>query len=152
MELQWNGDTVQFNVLIANIKKAVVDSTRIEQLLRREWWLHHGHEYSAMYGDDGEMQCQACPADFLRQPLDELEKIVFDARLKNAVKLSSRYLGMDKVIVSAYKADDGKEVPEHIIDVPTAEEILDQGKMNIANTTEAIRRRVTMRLNGGSTA
>ena len=38
---------------------------------RCELWLNHGHD--ALYGDDGEMQCSACPADFKRQPLGELE-------------------------------------------------------------------------------
>jgi hypothetical protein len=58
---------------------------------------------------------------------------------------------MDKVIVSEYKDGEGKDVPEHIIDVPTAEEILVQGALNIANTTEAIRHRVTSHGNGGKT-
>jgi hypothetical protein len=64
-----------------------VDNVEIEMALRREWWLHHGHEYSAMYGDDGEMQCQACPADFKRQPLDELRDIVFEARMKHGAEV-----------------------------------------------------------------
>lgn len=56
----------------------------IEADLRREWWSNHGHDYSALYGDDGEMQCSACPADFKRQPLVELRQSVFVARLKQA--------------------------------------------------------------------
>ena len=55
---------------------------------------------------------------------------------------------MDKVIVSAYETDDGKEVDEHIIEVPTPEEILEQGRLNIANTAESIRRKVLMQQNG----
>lgn len=53
---------------------------QVEQALRREWWLNHGHDYSAMYGDDGEMQCNACAVDFKRAPLDELRQVVFVAR------------------------------------------------------------------------
>lgn len=53
----------------------------VEIKLRREWWLNHGHDYSAMYGDDGEMQCAACPADFKREPLDELQARVFAQRI-----------------------------------------------------------------------
>jgi hypothetical protein len=56
---------------------------------------------------------------------------------------------MNKVIVSAYDAGDGTEVDEHIIEVPTAEEILEQGKLNIANTAEAIRHRALIQGNGG---
>ena len=47
-------------------------------MLRLEWWLNHGH--TGLYGDDGEMQCPICPADFKRQPLGELEALVSFAR------------------------------------------------------------------------
>lgn len=56
----------------------------VEKELRREWWLNHGHDYHALYGDDGEMACNRCPADFLRQPLDELRPLVVMARLGRA--------------------------------------------------------------------
>jgi hypothetical protein len=48
----------------------------VERELRREWWLNHGHYWPALYGDDGEMQCHECPADFKRMPLDALRKHV----------------------------------------------------------------------------
>ena len=70
----------------------------------------------------------------------------------NVLSASIRKVVVDKVIVSAYQDQDGKEVTEHIIDVPTAEEILAQGTLNIANTTEAIRHRVTSHGNGGKAA
>jgi hypothetical protein len=56
----------------------------IEAMLRQEWWLHHGCPFHALYGDDGEMQCAACGADFKRQPLDELREHVFFIRVKNS--------------------------------------------------------------------
>ncbi len=55
---------------------------------------------------------------------------------------------MDKVIVSAYESDDGKEVEEHIIDVPTPLEIITQTQLNIANTAQSIRRKVLIQQNG----
>ncbi len=51
-----------------------------EQDLRREWWSNHGHDFHALYGDDGELQCAACPADFKRQPITELRLLVLKAR------------------------------------------------------------------------
>jgi len=55
---------------------------------------------------------------------------------------------VDKVIVSAYEDQDGKEVDEHIIEVPTPEDIIAQTQLNIANTAESIRRKVVAKLNG----
>lgn len=57
---------------------------------------------------------------------------------------------MNRVIVDTYEDQDGKEVPEHLVNVPDAIEILKQSKLNIQNTTEAIRRRVLIRQNGHS--
>jgi hypothetical protein len=56
---------------------------------------------------------------------------------------------MNKVIVSTYDAGDGTEVEEHIIEVPTAEEILAQNALNMLNTSEAIRHRAVIQGNGG---
>lgn len=58
----------------------------IEKALRREWWLNHGHDFHSLYGDDGEMQCSACPCDFKRTPIDELESKVMAVRYKTAIE------------------------------------------------------------------
>ena len=42
-------------------------------LMRKLLWLRHGHPVSALYGDDGEMQCAACCLDFKRQEPAEIE-------------------------------------------------------------------------------
>lgn len=55
-----------------------VSLAEVDRMLRLEWWLNHGHR--GLYGDDGEMQCSMCPADFKRQPLSELEPLVCAAR------------------------------------------------------------------------
>lgn len=52
-----------------------------EMLLRHEWWLNHGCPISALYGDDGEMQCGRCLVDFGREALDKLHKHVHERRL-----------------------------------------------------------------------
>jgi len=48
----------------------------VEALLRERWWLTHGCPVSMLYGDDGEMQCSTCGADFKRWPLDQLSPLV----------------------------------------------------------------------------
>jgi len=53
----------------------------LEGELRRELWLNHGHGYEAMYGDDEEMACNACPADFKREPIVQLLARVYAVRL-----------------------------------------------------------------------
>lgn len=45
-----------------------------EMTLRRLLWLRHGCRFSALYGDDGEMQCHACALDFKRDPIDRIKK------------------------------------------------------------------------------
>lgn len=44
--------------------------------LRERWWLSHGCGIVALYGDDGEMQCNACMGDFKRDTVAELERKV----------------------------------------------------------------------------
>ena len=43
----------------------------LDRELRHTWWLNHGH-FGALYGDDGEMQCSICPADYKRDRLEDL--------------------------------------------------------------------------------
>lgn len=92
---EWK-DTAEVAVIAANELTAERDAARqqvheleiAEQDLRREWWGNHGHAYQALYGDDGEMQCGACPADFKRDSLGKLRKAVFEARLARAAAVA----------------------------------------------------------------
>jgi len=43
-----------------------------EWALRQMLWLRHGCGFTALYGDDGEMQCHNCGIDFLRATVDEI--------------------------------------------------------------------------------
>ena len=45
-----------------------------EKLVRERLWINHGCPFHALYGDDGEMQCNAesCRLDFKREPLPSL--------------------------------------------------------------------------------
>lgn len=52
-----------------------------QQLLRHEWWINHGCDgVRALYGDDGEMQCNACVTDFKRMGFEALQQKVQDTR------------------------------------------------------------------------
>jgi hypothetical protein len=61
----------------------ITNAAATELELRREWWLNHRCPISALYGDDGEMQCnaQGCMKDFKREPLDLLMTHVRNRRL-----------------------------------------------------------------------
>lgn len=55
----------------------------IEMRLRQEWWTGHGCPFAALYGDDGEMQCNAatCRKDFKRDSIESLRQHVEARRL-----------------------------------------------------------------------
>lgn len=44
-----------------------------ERILRKLLWLRHGCSFSVLYGDDGEMQCNKCGIDFLRDTPQVIE-------------------------------------------------------------------------------
>lgn len=71
----------------------VKDLQESEFSLRRMLWLRHGCPLSALYGDDGEMQCNACMIDFRREAAFEIERrwaVVHDAEPSQAPSESSR--------------------------------------------------------------
>lgn len=61
---------------------SLFNAEQIEQMLRREWWANHGHALPDLYGDDGELQCVACPMDFKREPLENLYDHVLITRAR----------------------------------------------------------------------
>ncbi len=54
-----------------------------EKILRKLLWLQHGH--TALYGDDGEMQCSECMLDFKRDSSEDIKK-VFDEQAKKRME------------------------------------------------------------------
>jgi len=59
----------------------VPDGTEKEQPdERKTLWLNHGCPIGALYGDDGEMQCNNMtehrPIDFLREPIEQIKQIL----------------------------------------------------------------------------
>jgi len=65
---------------------AYEEQLKIEKLLRLEYWFNHGCSGSALYGDDGEMQCNACLVDFRRTMIDDLTKHVEQRRAERLDK------------------------------------------------------------------
>lgn len=59
--------------IIALLDKQVQDAGS-EMILRELLWLRHGCDFSALYGDDGEMQCHSCKIDFKRIPADKMKE------------------------------------------------------------------------------
>ena len=49
-----------------------VVAEQAEREIRLTIWLSHGCGLSYLYGDDGEMQCNACMIDFRRLPIKEI--------------------------------------------------------------------------------
>ena len=55
--------------------------------LRKLLWTMHGHGFSALYGDDGEMQCQECFQrygfyDWKRTPIEDIMAKIEEGNLK----------------------------------------------------------------------
>lgn len=72
-----------YDELRAEVARLTADREQIELELRQGWCLSHGCPQAALYGDDGEMQCNAltCRRDFKREPLSELREYVHNRRL-----------------------------------------------------------------------
>ena len=60
------------------------------QIMRELLWANHGCPQSAMYGDDGEMQCNACMFDFKRGDMEAFA----ERRAKKNTKRYQEYLKM----------------------------------------------------------
>lgn len=58
-----------------NSARSAKRTIKYEELLLREMlWLTHKNHGSYLYGDDGEMQCSKCMIDFLRDPVNEINR------------------------------------------------------------------------------
>ncbi len=58
------------------------DVAWVETRLRVELWLGHGCSIATLYGDDGEMQCNACRVDFKRGHIRDVVAFVVGRRLE----------------------------------------------------------------------
>lgn len=51
----------------------MTDLEKENKILRELLWYRHGCDHHALYGDDGEMQCNQCMIDFKRDPAIEIK-------------------------------------------------------------------------------
>lgn len=75
------------------------------QILRRLLWLRHGCPFSALYGDDGEMQCGSCVIDFRRTSAELIEKRFIEI---NEPAVKAFFAKMKKSIQVEEKAKEDK--------------------------------------------
>ena len=57
---------------VLDARQAPAEPPTTERELRKVLWINHGCPVTALYGDDGEMQCSACRLDFKMMPLADL--------------------------------------------------------------------------------
>ena len=55
------------------------------KILRTLLWKNHGCSCSALYGDDGELQCNQCMIDFKRDSVYEIEAKIYNKNMKDVV-------------------------------------------------------------------
>jgi len=53
-----------------------------ELLLRKILWIRHGCSFGSLYGDDGEMQCNSCGIDFLRDTEEQIHNRFYEISMK----------------------------------------------------------------------
>ena len=73
-------------------------SEQEEMFLRQMLWLSHGCPFPALYGDDGEMQCNSCMIDFKRMEPSEILSI----RKKRAVENLQKMGMIKKMMITRY--------------------------------------------------
>jgi hypothetical protein len=81
-----------------NVSKATLRDSSVQHIA--EVWLLHGTEHApalALYGDDGEMSCNACLIDFKREPVGQIMERLFTYRQKKFAGHLARIAGEDQV-------------------------------------------------------
>ena len=58
-----------------------------EQILRKLLWMRHGCPFHALYGDDGEMQCNVCRIDFKRDPAEIIEQRFMEINMLSLIHI-----------------------------------------------------------------
>jgi hypothetical protein len=79
-----------------------------ERALREEYWLHHGcGGFSALYADDGEMQCRACGHDFKRESIEALAGFVAMNRVVRARERLGKFVQSVERLEQVVKQEQG---------------------------------------------
>lgn len=83
IEVEIEGLADKLETALSDLKEKASENKTLRKLL----WLDHGCPLSALYGDDGEMQCHKCMIDFKRTPAKDIEgrllKRALDALIKS---------------------------------------------------------------------
>jgi hypothetical protein len=69
------------------------EPTEDEMILRKLLWIRHGCDISALYGDDGELQCGQCLIDFKRASAEEISARFTKLSMEKFIK--SRSIGVE---------------------------------------------------------
>ena len=87
--------------------------------LRKELWLRHGANDCLLYGDDGEMQCNACRIDFKRDPVEQILARLHERdldRFDEIERVRKRNERLERVAVAAapfqFNCNENRPVPE----------------------------------------
>ncbi len=73
-------DKIRF--LRKDYEKQISTYKKEDQRIRMKLWLLHGCGIHILYGDDGEMQCNSCLLDFLRDPWKKILDKIDDNALR----------------------------------------------------------------------
>jgi len=79
MSLQTSPE-IKNTLSVKGIAKDRVATLKANKKLRELLWLRHGCSISALYGDDGEMQCHSCQIDFKRDSIEVIKKCLHSKR------------------------------------------------------------------------
>jgi len=84
-----NGDIASWDELeVPAILQAIREALEENQIMRELLWVNHGCPSSAMYGDDGKMDCNACVFDFKNGDM----KVFAERRATKNMKRYQEYL------------------------------------------------------------
>ncbi len=68
---------------MSKVWEAIVNKLEIEnEILRSLLWSRHGCSFPALYGDDGEMQCNVCMLDFKRDSAQKITETFTEMGMK----------------------------------------------------------------------
>lgn len=88
MRTDLEGEVDDYEDVVKAVERRLLDAQRdgTETALRRAWWLSHGCGATALYGDDGEMACNQCGADFLRWAPNDISARIKNERMLGAAR------------------------------------------------------------------
>ena len=92
---------------LENILKGIAEElyAKENKIFRELLWLRHGCTGVALYGDDGEMQCNSCRIDFRRDNANFIEKRLIEITTK-AYEESQKVVGTEENVDKKEKSSE----------------------------------------------